>query len=250
MPSPQFLIIGAQKCGTTSLYRYLLQHPQVRAASQKEIHFFDFNYHLGLDWYRSQFPEVSFSDKIITGEASPYYIFHPLAPQRIYQEFPNIKLIALFRNPVDRAISHYHHEVQLGFEDLPLEDAIAAESDRVAGERDRLETDPTYYSYNHQHYTYLARGIYIEQLHAWRKFFDPQQLLVLVSEEFFADPASGLAKVCQFLQLPTIELSEYSPHNARRYPEASESARQQLGDYFRSPNQQLSEYLRRKLPWD
>ncbi|HEY9295730.1 MAG TPA: sulfotransferase domain-containing protein, partial [Phormidium sp.] len=162
---PDFIIIGAQKCGTTSLYEYLIQHPQILAASKKEVHFFDLNFAKGVDWYRQQFKPVS--QKSITGEASPYYIFHPLVPQRIYQLFPQVKLIVLLRNPVERAISHYYHEVRLGFEDLGLEDAIAQEPARLEGETAKILADETYYSYNHQHYTYLSRGVYVEQLNNW-----------------------------------------------------------------------------------
>jgi hypothetical protein len=244
---PDFIIIGAQKCGTTSLYEYLMQHPQIVAASQKEVHFFDLNFAKGVDWYRQQFQPVS--ENSITGEASPYYIFHPLVPQRIYELFPQVKLIVLLRNPVERAISHYYHEVRLGCEELGLEDAIAQESARLEGETAKMLADETYYSYNHQHYTYLSRGIYIEQLKNWMQFFPKEQFLVLPSEELYTKPNIVLNQVLEFLKLPNYQLSQYGKYNLGEYPAVTPEIRQQLQEYFQQYNQQLEEYLGVKFNW-
>ncbi|MDY6938789.1 MAG: sulfotransferase domain-containing protein [Cyanobacteriota bacterium] len=246
---PDFLIIGAQKCGTTSLYCYLAQHPNIITVPHKEVHFFDLNYDRGSNWYLSHFPPSKFSNKI-AGEASPYYLFHPQVPARVYQHFPHVKLIVLLRNPVDRAISQYHHEVQLGFEKLSLEEAIACEPERLEGEVEKLTTDPTYYSYNHQHYTYLARGRYLEQLKRWRAYFPGDRFLILKTEEFYACPDRILARVLEFLQQPTIDLPAYPSYNARSYAEANPSIVGQLTDYFLEPNRQLSEYLQKNFQWE
>ncbi|OKH37067.1 sulfotransferase [[Phormidium ambiguum] IAM M-71] len=244
---PDFIIIGAQKCGTTSLYQYLIQHPQIVPASQKEVHFFDLNFAKGVDWYRQQFQTVS--EGLITGEASPYYIFHPLVAQRIYELFPQVKLIALLRNPVERAISHYYHEVRLGFEKLSLEDAIAQESARLKGETAKMLADANYYSYNHQHYTYLSRGIYAEQLKHWMQFFPKEQLLVLPSEELYNQPNMILNQVLEFLQLPSFQLTQYEKYNSGEYPEVNQEICQQLQAYFQPYNQELAELLGVKFAW-
>src|SRR5262245_18320944 len=110
MGNPHFIIIGAQRCGTTSLYNYLIRQLGVIPAAMKEVHFFDLNYQKGNEWYFSQFPELGRDQ--ITGEASPYYIFHPRVPQRIKNLLPSIKLIVLLRNPTNRAFSHYQLQVQ------------------------------------------------------------------------------------------------------------------------------------------
>jgi Sulfotransferase domain len=201
-----FLIIGAQKCGTTSLYNYLVQHPQIVPALQKEVHFFDFNFDKGLDWYFGQFPNYNPADNLITGEASPYYIFHPLVAKRVHQLFPKVKLIVLLRNPVERAISHYYHEVRLGCEPLCLEEAIASEPIRLQGETEKLIADGTYYSFNHQHYTYLSRGIYVDQLQSWFNLFPREQFLILKSEDLYANPAQVLNKVLEFLEVSPYQL--------------------------------------------
>lgn len=244
---PDFIIIGAQKCGTTSLYQYLIQHPQVVPASQKEVHFFDLNFAQGVDWYRQQFKPIS--QGFITGEASPYYIFHPLVAKRIYKLFPQVKLIALLRNPVERAISHYYHEVRLGCEKLGLLDAIAQEPARLKGETPKMLADETYYSYNHQHYTYLSRGIYVEQLKHWMQFFPKEQLLVLPSEELYNQPNQVLNQVLEFLQLPSYQLTQYDKYNSGEYPAVTPEIRQQLQTYFQPYNQQLEELLGVKFPW-
>jgi hypothetical protein len=166
---PRFIIIGAQRCGTTSLYSYLIGHPYVASALQKEIHFFDLNFKKGVSWYRTQFPQLG-EQGFITGEGSPYYIFHPHVPKRIFDTVPRAKLILLLRNPVDRAYSHYHHEVKLGVEPLSFEDAIDREEERLHGQGEKIIADESYYSFNHQHYSYLCRGVYAYQLTVWNSF--------------------------------------------------------------------------------
>ncbi len=246
---PDFLIIGAQKCGTTSLYCYLAEHPQIVTVPHKEVHFFDLNYDRGLAWYDACFPPSNKPDSIV-GEASPYYLFHPQVPARVYQHFREIKLIVLLRNPVDRAISQYYHEVKLGFEKLSLEEAIACEPERLRGEVEKLSTDPNYYSYNHQHYTYLSRGRYLEQLQRWQTYFSPDQFLILKTEDLYANPKEILGEVLNFLQLPAIDLPTYPSYNSGSYTLASDSVKKQLIQYFEQPNQQLSEYFKKDLNWE
>ena len=141
-PLPDFLVIGAARSGTTSLYRYLERHPAIAAASMKEIHYFSIDHWRGVEWYRAHFP-TAMTRKIVTwrgdarcqtGEATPYYLFHPLAPERIADALPDIRLVILLRNPIDRAFSHYLHEVALGIEELPFERAIDEEPRAILGD--------------------------------------------------------------------------------------------------------------------
>ncbi len=108
------------------------------------------------------------------------------------EHLPRVKLIALLRDPVGRAYSHYQHEVARGFETLSFEEAIEAEPARLAGETERMLAEPLYNSFAHQHHSYLARGRYHEQLERWRARFDDRQLLVLSSERFFAEPGADV----------------------------------------------------------
>jgi Sulfotransferase domain len=240
---PNFIIIGAQKCGTTSLYNYLIQHPLVAPAAQKEVHFFNLNFERGIDWYQSQFPNIPSETNIITGEASPYYIFHPLVPQRIHDLYPQVKLIALLRNPIHRTISHYYHELRLGYETASLEVALKEEPNRLKGEVEKIVSEGNYYSFNHQHYTYLSRSIYAEQLKTWLDMFPREQLLILPSEEFFRSPAKTLNQVCDFLKIPPYELSQYTPYNIGDYPDIDPEIYKQLQTYFAPHNHRLEELL-------
>ena len=136
---PDFLVIGAQKAGTTALYAYLRWHPSIAGPFWKEVSFFDRHWARGEAWYRGQFPLRS-SGKLV-GEASPSYVFHPLAPERVFSLVPDVKLVVLLREPGDRAYSQYQHAVALGRETLSFEDALAAEDERVRGEVERLRAD-------------------------------------------------------------------------------------------------------------
>ena len=247
---PDFIIIGVQKGGTTSLYNYLIQHPQIAPAAQKEIHYFDLNFNKTPDWYYSQFPQAQSGEHLLTGEASPYYIFHPRVAQRIHDLCPKVKIIALLRNPVERAISHYHYYIKIGYESLSLESAIVQEPDRLKGEIEKILASPTYESYNHRHYTYLSRGLYADQLPAWMQLFPKSQLLILKSEDLYANPGGTYNNVLQFLGLSPHELETYGKHNATEYPPVSETVYEQLRAYYRSPNQRLTELCDRDFGWD
>lgn len=179
---PDFLIIGAMRAGTTSLHSYINQHPQVAPALRKEIHFFDRNFHKGLGWYRAHFPCCR-APNILTGEDTPYYLFHPAAPRRIMETLPTVTLIAILRHPVNRAYSHYWQKIRRGRETLSFVDALAAEDGRLQGETERLRDDPGHHSFNHNHFAYRARGRYAEQLERWFDLVPRDRLLVVSGEE-------------------------------------------------------------------
>jgi sulfotransferase family protein len=255
---PDYLIIGAQRAGTTSLHRYLVQHPGVRTMLRtKGVHFFDTNYGRGMAWYASRFPTKLYAwyvgnrhrVDLITGEASPYYLFHPHVPYRVAEHLPQAKMIVLLRDPVQRAYSGYQHEVGRGFETLSFEEAIDAEPQRLAGELERMQADPLYNSFAHQHHSYLARGRYDEQLATWRSLFPDEQLLVLSSERFFAEPDHTFRRVLDFLGLPPFTPAAYETHNAREYRQMSAALRGRLVEHYREPNQRLYQTLGEDFGW-
>ncbi len=248
---PSLVIVGAQKGGTTSLFNYLAQHPDVRPPSAKEIHYFDLHYPRGPEWYRGQFP---FAQRLrhgaLTLDASPYYLVHPLVPERAARMLPHAKLIALLRNPVDRAFSHYQHESRGGRESLSFAQAIDAEPERLAGEEERLEADPAYYSYNHHRYSYLRRGVYLDQLQRWVRHFPRAQLLVLQSEWLFRAPVEACAAVHEFLGLRPHRLARYRTFLAGNYDSAIPAdLRRRLGTYFEPHNRELYRWLGREFDW-
>jgi hypothetical protein len=254
---PDFLIIGTQRGGTTSLYKYLVQHPNLSHALTKEIRFFDLNYQRGLPWYRSRFPSRRRREAsrqrggsgLVVGEASPDYLFHPLAPARVAHDLPEAKLIVLLRNPIDRAFSHYWHQFKRGHEVLTFEQAVAAEPDRLAGELDKVLADPTYVSYERHHHSYLARGIYVDQLAAWMELLPRDRFLIERSEDLFQDPPAVFKRVLEFLGLPDHHLTEYETFNAFSSGEMDPALRARLGEYFRPHNERLEGFLGREFGW-
>jgi hypothetical protein len=251
-PLPDFLVIGAQRSGTTSLYRYLGRHPQIEWARIKEVHYFDRAFARGTGWYRAQFRLSLGRRTWLAGDASPYYMVHPLVPARAAALVPQARLIATLRNPVDRAYSHYQHVVARGHTDLSFEDALDLERQIAAGELRRLAAEPTYRSRLHEWHSYVGRGQYAEQLERWLEHFPRDRLHVVVSEQLFADPNAILAGVAEFLGVPPHVVA--SPEQLVKrgtYPSPMSSAtRQRLVEHFRPHNRRLEELLGLDVGWD
>jgi Sulfotransferase domain len=262
---PDYVVIGAQKCGTTYFYHLLTQHPYVEPAAAKELHFFDIVFDLGVEWYRRCFPTPGWIDgrRTITGEATPYYLFHPHAAKRMARVIPQARLIALLRNPVDRAYSLYHQQVRKGLEDLKFEEAIEAEEARMRGEMDKMLEDERYVSFDLQDFSYLSRGIYVDQLLRWSGFFGREQMFVLKSEDFFDNPRQTLKTVFSFLELPAWEPQVLEPRDKRdkaRYDrfirmeggyeeQMAPATRRRLEAFFEPHNRRLYEYLGKDFGW-
>jgi hypothetical protein len=252
---PDFLIIGAQKCGTTFLYQLLTQHPRVKSAFGKEVHYFDLNFRKGVSWYRSHFPlQVRKNRKYATGESSPYYLFHPHAARRAGALVPEAKLLILLRNPVDRAYSHYQHQVTRvkgeGREVHTFEEAIEREKIILPIEVAKMLQDEHYVSLAHRNFSYLSRGIYVDQLATWVTFFDRSQMLIMKSEDLWASTLDSLRRIQDFLGLPHWEPKTYKPIYTGEYTTDMDPAiRRQLNAYYRSHNRRLYEFLGVDLNW-
>jgi sulfotransferase family protein len=254
---PSFIIVGGQRCGTNSLYEYVAADPLVgRALPIPEVHFFDVSFQRGMDWYRGHFPVKYRPSRRkgvlglrITGESSPYYMYHPLAPQRIAECLPAIKLIVLLRNPVDRAYSHYNHERTRGHEPYTFEEAIEREEDRLQGEEEKILADPSYRSFNHQHYSYLSRGNYAAQLERIFAYHSKDRVLVLSSEELFTEPRQTHLRTLEFLSLPVRPLERYPKLNPGTYTGLAPGLRRRLSDYFAGSNERLYRLLGQELGW-
>lgn len=249
---PDFLVVGTQKGGTTSLFNYLIQHPQVLSPLRKEIKFFDSNFFRGFFWYRAHFPLKSKlrGAQALTGEASPYYMYHPSAPERIKAALPSVKIIVILRNPVDRAYSHYQHMVRVGREDLSFEQAIEKESERLAGEAEKIAADASYPQYRHIQYSYLERGRYVDQVQKLYRLFPRENILILKSEDLYSEPANIMNAAFTFLGLP-FKIGNYEVFKQGTYKGGMEAkTRDGLVDYFRPYNQQLYDLLGMKFDWD
>lgn len=256
--NPDFLIVGAQKGGTTSLCTHLFRHPQVLPSRKKEIHYFDAaEFDHGPGWYRAHFEtmhtarsrEKQIGRPVITGEASPYYLAHPHSPRRIKEMLPTAKLIVMLRDPIDRALSHYNHQVRKNREPLSFAAAIDAEEDRLAGELERMLEDENYYSHNFWAYSYLTRGRYVEQLLRWLDWFPSEQLLVINSERFFSSPHEEFLRAVEFLGLDQFQLDSYSKQNTGSYDSMDSGLRNELKDHFRPYNERLYTLIGQEFGW-
>lgn len=252
---PAFLIVGAQRCGTTSMYRTLIQHPSiVGPVLHKGAHYFDTNYGRGISWYRAHFPLADRARRtsganLMTFESSPYYLFHPLAAGRIAEDLPNVKILVLVRDPVERAYSAHTHERARGFETESFERALELEPERLRGEAERIANEPGYYSHSHQHHAYLSRGHYAEQLARLERTFGAERVHVIDSGIFFAKPEPVYDAVLDFLGLPHHDYPAFERHNARPRSPMPESLRAQLTDYFLPHDQQLTRWLEEIPSW-
>jgi hypothetical protein len=259
---PDFLVIGTKRGGTTSTIKYLRRHPAVLpmwpgVENAKKTHFFDQNWHRGELWYRSHFPTEAqrrrLQDRVgvrpLTGEAAPYYMFHPLVVDRVRQTMPSAKIIVLLRDPVERIWSHYNERVRMGTETLGFREALDAEAERLAGEEERIRREPGYYSERHDFCSYLARGRYLEHLEPWLDAFG-DQVHIVRSEDLYTEPERTLTAAHRFLGIP-----EHPPESAHRYnyvphPSIDDESRAWLVDYYRPHVHALEARLGRSFEWN
>ena len=254
---PSFIIIGAQRCGTTSLYDYLSNHPQIIPSPVKELFYFDDYYQRPINWYKSFFPTEKQKEKlerdlvarVITGEASPSYFFHPYAARRIKETLPQVKLILVLRDPIERAYSHYNHIKRLNREPLSFEEAIEKEQERITPDIEKLAKDEFYKADQRRDYSYLTRGYYAKQLTEWYKYFPKEQLLVVQSEEFYKDTPRVYNEIVEYLGLNSYTLPVFEAKNALKYAKMAPETKEKLKAYFAPKNEELYELLGKRFDW-
>ncbi len=261
-PLPDFLIVGTKRGGTTSLFNYLLEHPSVlpmfpAARGKKSPYYFFEEYHRGAVWYRSHFPTQAYrrrmerilGNPVVAGEGSPYYLYDPWGAEKIHELMPDVKSIILLRDPVKRAYSHYWERVGQGSEPLSFRDALAAESQRLATEHDRMMADRNFYSREHDFHSYRDRGIYLPQLQRWFEKFPRENVLILRSEDLYADEQAILNQTCDFLGIPHHTMSSFKQHNEQRPDPMPDDIREELREFYAPHNEQLYAYLGRDFGW-
>ena len=250
-PLPDCLIIGAQRAGTSSLYRNLVQHPGVTGATRKEVHFFDQNHQKGPNWYRSFFPAPRQGEvPQLNVEATPYYLYHPAVPARVKALLPEARLIALLRDPVERAWSDYLHSRQRGLEPLGFADALDAEPARLQGEEERLLGNASYASHAHRYQSYQSRGLYARQLSRWLEHFPRERLLLLKAEDLYVDTWGIMSRVLDFLGLP--ETADIKPNWRNSTPDKEpmpEAVRDRLRLFFEPANADLRAIAGPEFDW-
>ena len=260
---PDYLILGAMKCGTTSLLFFLNQHPQILASYKKEVRYFDNHFQREEAWYRAHFPRIAAlraseragRSRSITGEATPDYLFHPRVPRLLRETVPEARLVAILRNPIERAFSHYNHnrraEGKFGKDREPLTflKALEAEDERLAGGRERMLTDPGFNDRPYLRYSYKRRGVYVDQLVRYAELYGKERLLVLRSEDFYDDPQSVYDTTTDFLGVDRYRVPSLAAKNVNRYSNMDPHARDHLERFFAPHNQHLGEFLGRDMQW-
>ena len=281
---PNLIILGAEKSGTTSLTYYLDEHPEILMHSEKEIHFFDEQFHKGTEWYFNQF--INLDNKIkYAGECTPFYLYLPSIPDKIYSTIPDAYFIIILRNPITRAYSKYWHQIGGGFEYLTFEEAIKKEEERI---NECIEYK--------RFYSYLDAGIYHEQIQRYYRLFDKKKIHILFFEEFLINPQEYLNQIYDFLGLSYKESTRINEIKNKRtvpfsisfqkyinkkinidnnikkaeqrpliwkiltkankilpiyeYPKLKQETRQELREYFAEPNEKLFKLIKKSTVWN
>lgn len=237
---PHFVGLGAQKAGTTSLHGWLQNHPQIFLPPQKELQFFTLNYQAGPHWYHQHFQQAAPGQHC--GEITPYYLFHPLVPQRLQALLPRARLIILLRDPVERTLSQVFHAIRLGLEPLDPVAALAAEERRLEGAHEQLQAGEPHPG--HQHHGYVLRSRYEQQLARYEALFDQEQLLLLRSEDMYSHPAAVWDRLMAFLALQPLNQTPPLPHLNQGSPETQQLAagiRKQLRETLEETYQTMAQ---------
>ncbi len=246
---PDFIIIGTVRSGTTSLYYNICEHPSVLPADYDEIGFFDSNYELGLEWYRSMFPTQKQMKELeqnsglaITGEDTPFYFWKKEVVERISEILPNVKLIGIFRNPIDRAYSNYNLGIRKNTEKMTFVEAIDEEEDflknhsfREAVERKR---------------SYISKGMYSKQMKLWLEIFSKKQIHILSTEEMKKDPQSTLEKVFKFLEISDYTIKSPQKEKVETYEKMSLEVRERLSEFYKPYNEEFFQIIGKRFDWN
>ena len=259
-PPPDFVIAGAQRCGTTSLFRALAKHPAMMSnvIDAKGIHYFDTSYQHDDAWYFAHFPSQAERDshaakvgqKPIVGEASPYYLYHPAGAERMAKTIPDTKIIVLLRNPVKRAISHHLHMVWEGHEsEKDIDKALDLESSRLAGIEERLKSERSFVSRPHQHYSYIDRGHYADQLERLFAHVNRDNVLVMATETLTGDSKASLAKIQSFIGFEPDSSIDLEKRNSSSKFEPRPETLERLSNEYMESNQKLRAMVDIEIPW-
>ena len=252
---PECFVIGVVRSGTTSLYHYLGQHPCIGSSAYDEIGYFDDNYHLGVNWYKSLFPTKFTKNKIIkkhgsflTYDVTPFYIYNPLVARRISASFPRAKIISNLRNPIDRAYSNYILMYQDGDTTKTFEEMIQIAMDEI--EKNKSKLNDEVYAADTFYQNILARGFYADQLKIWFEKFQKKQILIIPSEDLALKPDQVLTKVFEFLDLPYFKIKDFTRQNKREYHPMKDETRKLLVEFYKPHNKKLFDMLGNKFDWD
>ena len=252
---PDFLVIGAKRCGTTSLYQHLPEHPCISKSPHDNMGFFNDNFHLGVNWYKSFFPTIFTRNKIksefgnfLAFDVTTTYMEEESTANNVYQIKPNMKIIVILRNPVDRAYSQYHLSVRQTAERRSFEDVVEENMNRLNKEsHEHYEIKPKFSVEEDNH---LKKGLYALQLRYWLKIFPRENILIVSTEEFESNQQIIYNKIFEFLNISKFEVKNTKKMQKGNYPPIKSETRNLLLDYFRPHNHELFELINMEFDWD
>ena len=252
---PDFLVIGAKRCGTTSLFYHLPEHPCISKSPHDNMGFFNDNFHLGVNWYKSFFPTIFTRNKIksefgnfLAFDVTTTYMEEESTANNVYQIKPNMKIIVILRNPVDRAYSQYHLSLREKAEKRSFEDAMEENMNELNKEsHERYEIKP---KFSVEENNYLKKGLYAQQLRHWLNIFPMESMLILSTEEFESKQQVIYNKIFEFLNISQFEVKNTEKMEKGSYPQMKSETRSLLLDYFRSHNNELFKLINKKFDWE
>lgn len=261
---PDFIIIGSGRAGTTSLYSYLIQHPNIitsfshREQKAADLHFFEYMISSSTNWYRSHFPtkiskkllQLRTKSSVISGEFTSTYMYHPFVPKRIFDLIPNIKLIVILRNPVDKVYSAFSQQFQFKEFTSSFEDYIESELKRIK----ITENEPDLKTFNEDFESIavpniLRHGIYHTYLKKWLELFSKKQIYVVDSKDLHDNTQETLDNIFKFLEIPPVNIPDTSKINVGKYSKMDTLTRRRLLDFFSPFNDKLNYLLGTKFHW-
>lgn len=243
MNLPDFLIIGETKCGTTSLYNYLIKHPKIidtkgndekydKSYNTKEIRFFDRFYNKGVEWYKNCFNKTK-SDEI-TGEATPMYFYRTITIQRILKHIPDVKLIVLLRNPVDRLYSNFYHNYRW-----------------VDGWKNKYPDFNIFWNSVHDPDYYLIdKGLYYFTFIKWFEFFKKEQFYIMKSEDLYKNLQHEYSQLLKFLEVDNYIIKGITYYRKNNYPPLNKELRKKVENFYSRYNKKLVTLLGDKFNWE
>jgi len=244
---PNFMIVGVQKAGTTTLYDYIIQHPKVIPAFRKETKYFDLYRQKSLNWYKAFFPVLS--NNCITGEATPDYFYYNEIPKQIQTILPKVKLIVLLRNPAERAISHYNFNIDRKIENLPFDDAIKKEQERISNNF-TIKLKSGYKSNSFREFSYVSRGLYAKQLQNWLNFFPIKQFFFCSTAQLHLNPLQTLNEIYNFLNLsPLKEVNSFTKNASKNKVIIPGEYLKNFKESFITENENLYKLIGKNFNW-
>jgi hypothetical protein len=255
---PDFFIGGIQKGGTTSLYYSLIQHAQIIPGKTKEMFYYGVtpNYQKGTLYYKQHFgtglyktfTQLRTGKKMFTVDASTNTFDSKEAPSRILQDKPNAKIIFIFRDPVERAYSHYKMARRMGWESADFETALKLEESRIIDGTKHPLSDPLH-NYAYQRLGYRSRGMYAVHLKRWLDEFPNDQIMIINSESFFNDPENILASICKFIGVDEAKNIDFKKMNEGSSDAMLPETRQMLKDFFKPHNEAFFSMINERFNW-